>query len=110
MSATSASTLDGLARTSTRLFDDCLLPRETVKIRDEARLFAERVLAPRAAELNSAEESSAVFPATSRGRWPTPDCTRSRSARTSAADNCRAGVRWVPAVGPETLDHQRLCR
>ena len=62
MSATSVSTLDGLARTSTRLFDDCLPPRETVKIRDEARLFAERVLAPRAAELNSAEESSAVFP------------------------------------------------
>ena len=62
MSATSAPTLDGLARTSTRLFDDCLLPRETVKIRDEARLCAARVLAPRAAELNSAEESSAVFP------------------------------------------------
>jgi len=40
------STLDGLARTSARLFDDCLLPDETVKIRDEARLFAERVLAP----------------------------------------------------------------
>src|SRR5260370_8207334 len=62
MAATSTSTLDGLARTSARLFDDCLLPDETVKIRDEARLFAERVLAPRAAELNSAEESSAVFP------------------------------------------------
>src|SRR5260370_24562542 len=62
MAATSTSTLDGLARTSARLFDDCLLPDETVKIRDEARLFAERVLAPRAAELNSAEESSTVFP------------------------------------------------
>jgi alkylation response protein AidB-like acyl-CoA dehydrogenase len=62
LSATSASTLDGLTRTSTRLFDDCLLPAETVKIRDHARLFAERVLAPRAQELNSAEESSGVFP------------------------------------------------
>jgi Acyl-CoA dehydrogenase, N-terminal domain/Acyl-CoA dehydrogenase, middle domain len=62
MAATSTSTLDGLARTSGRLFDDCLLPPETVKIRDEARQFAERVLAPRASELNSAEESSAVFP------------------------------------------------
>src|SRR4029077_13881792 len=60
--STSTSTLDGLPRTSARLFDDCLLPDETVKIRDEARRFAERVLAPRAAELNSAEESSAVFP------------------------------------------------
>src|ERR1700740_3431753 len=62
MAATSTSTLDGLARTSGRLFDDCLLPPAPVKIRDEARQFAERVLAPRASELNSAEESSAVFP------------------------------------------------
>lgn len=62
MSATPASTLEGLSRTSTCLFDDCLLPAETIEIRDEARQFAERVLAPRAAELNSAEESSAVFP------------------------------------------------
>src|SRR6516165_12708806 len=62
MSDTPASTLDGLPRTSARLFDDCLLPAETLKIREEARQFADRVLAPRAAELNSAEESSAVFP------------------------------------------------
>ena len=62
MSATNPSTLEGLRRTSVRLFDDYLLPTETLKIREEARQFAERVLAPRAAELNSAEESSAVFP------------------------------------------------
>ena len=55
MSATNPSTLEGLRRTSVRLFDDYLLPTETLKIREEARQFAERVLAPRAAELNSAE-------------------------------------------------------
>jgi alkylation response protein AidB-like acyl-CoA dehydrogenase len=58
----STSSLDGLPRTSAQLYDDILLPAETVKIRHEARELAERVLAPRAAELNSAEESSAVFP------------------------------------------------
>lgn len=56
------SSLTGLPRTSDRLFDDLLLPDETVKIRAEVRDFAERVLAPRAAELNCAEESTAAFP------------------------------------------------
>lgn len=56
------SSLDGLPRTSDRLYDDLLLPDETVKIRAEVRAFAERVLAPRAAEHNNAEESKAVFP------------------------------------------------
>src|SRR6201997_330898 len=58
----SASTLDALCRTSDRLSDDLLLPEETVKIRTEARDFAVTMLAPRAAELNSAEESKAAFP------------------------------------------------
>jgi hypothetical protein len=35
MSAISASSLDGSARTSTQLSDDILLPAETVKIRTE---------------------------------------------------------------------------
>jgi hypothetical protein len=47
MSARPPSTLEGLSRTSARLFDDCLLPTETLKIRYEARQFAERLLAPR---------------------------------------------------------------
>src|SRR6201998_986652 len=62
MSATSASTLDSLSRTSDQLSDDRLVPQETVNIRAEARDFAATVLAPRAAELNSAEESKAAFP------------------------------------------------
>src|ERR1700739_2485810 len=62
MSATSASTLDSLSRTSDQLSDDLLVPQETVNIRAEARDFATTVLAPRAAELNSAEESKAAFP------------------------------------------------
>lgn len=62
VSSASKSSLDGLPRTSTRLHDDILLPTETVKVRSEAREFVEQVLAPRAAELNSAEESSAAFP------------------------------------------------
>ncbi len=56
------SSLDALTRTSDQLYDDLLLPDETVKIRAEAREFATTVLAPRAAELNSAEESKAAFP------------------------------------------------
>jgi alkylation response protein AidB-like acyl-CoA dehydrogenase len=56
------SSLDALTRTSDQLYDDLLLPDETVKIRVEARDFATTVLAPRAAELNSAEESTAAFP------------------------------------------------
>jgi alkylation response protein AidB-like acyl-CoA dehydrogenase len=56
------SSLDALSRTSDQLFDDLLLPDETVKIRAEARQFATTVLASRAAELNSAEESKAAFP------------------------------------------------
>ena len=62
VSSASKSSLDGLPRTSTRLHDDILLPTETVKVRGEAREFVEQVLAPQAAELNSAEESSAAFP------------------------------------------------
>src|ERR1700694_5397364 len=56
------SSLDSLSRTSDQLYDDLLLPDETVKIRAEVRDFATTVLAPRAAELNSAEESKAAFP------------------------------------------------
>jgi Acyl-CoA dehydrogenase, N-terminal domain len=56
------SSLDALPRTSDRLSDDLLLPEETVKIRSEVRDFATTVLAPRAAELNSAEESKGAFP------------------------------------------------
>ena len=62
MSPTTPSSLDGLPRTSDRLADDILLPQETVGIRSEAREFAQRVLAPHAAELNYATESSAMFP------------------------------------------------
>jgi hypothetical protein len=62
VSSASKSSLDGLPRTSTRLHDDILLPTETVKVRSEAREFVGQVLAPRAAEPNSAEESSAAFP------------------------------------------------
>lgn len=62
LSAMPRSSLDGLTRTSDQLSDDLLLPDETVAIRGEARDFAERVLRPRAAELNNATESSAVFP------------------------------------------------
>ncbi|MDZ4232305.1 MAG: acyl-CoA dehydrogenase family protein, partial [Dietzia sp.] len=57
-----SSSLDGLARTSERLYDDMLLPDETIAVRAEAREFAINVLAPRAAELNSAEESRDAFP------------------------------------------------
>src|ERR1700754_3621912 len=56
------SSLDALSRTSDQLYDDLYLPGETLKIRAEAREFATTVLAPRAAELNSAEESKAAFP------------------------------------------------
>lgn len=56
------SSLDGLPRTSDQLSDDFLLPAETHEVRTQAREFAERVLRPRADELNSAIESSAVFP------------------------------------------------
>jgi len=56
------STLDALSRTSDQVYDDLLLPEETVEIRADAREFAATVLAPRAAELNSAEESKAAFP------------------------------------------------
>lgn len=56
------SSLQGLPRISDRLYDDFLLPEETVKIRTEVRDFADRVLAPRAAELNCAEESKDAFP------------------------------------------------
>lgn len=57
-----SSSLDGLPRTSLDLSDDRLLPEETIKIRAEARAFAENVLRPRAAELNGALESKAAFP------------------------------------------------
>ncbi len=57
-----SSSLDGLPRTSDRLYDDLLLPDETIAVRAEARDFATRVLAPRSAELNCAEESRDVFP------------------------------------------------
>lgn len=57
-----ASTLTGLPRTSEHLFDDALLPAETIEIRSRAREFAETVLAPRAAELNTVEESAQAFP------------------------------------------------
>ena len=56
------SSLDALPRTSTDLADDLLLPEETVKIRAEAREFADSVLRPRSAELNDATESTAAFP------------------------------------------------
>lgn len=56
------SSLDALPRTSIELADDLLLPEETVKIRAEAREFADSVLRPRAAELNDATESTAAFP------------------------------------------------
>jgi alkylation response protein AidB-like acyl-CoA dehydrogenase len=62
MAETSKSSLEALPRIAPQLSDDILLPDETVKIRIEARAFAERVLAPVAADLNSAEESSAAFP------------------------------------------------
>lgn len=62
LSATTRSSLDGLPRTSEQLADDLLLPAETIAVRAEAREFAERVLRPRAAELNYATEASAVFP------------------------------------------------
>ena len=61
VSSASKSSLDGLPRTSTRLHDDILRPTETVKVRSETMEFVEQVLAPRAAELNSAEKSAA-FP------------------------------------------------
>lgn len=57
-----SSSLDGLSRTSPALSDDLLLPEETVGIRAEAREFAEKVLRPRATELNNATESTATFP------------------------------------------------
>jgi alkylation response protein AidB-like acyl-CoA dehydrogenase len=57
-----SSSLEGLSRTSTALSDDLLLPGEIVEIRAEAREFAERVLRPRATELNNATESKAAFP------------------------------------------------
>lgn len=50
-------------RSADTLFDDLLLPAETATIRAEAREVATTVLAPRAFELNSAEESKAAFPA-----------------------------------------------
>jgi alkylation response protein AidB-like acyl-CoA dehydrogenase len=62
MLSSSKSSVAGLPRISEHLYDDILLPAETIEVRDKAREFAEKALAPRAAELNSAEESSAVFP------------------------------------------------
>lgn len=59
---TSKSSLENLPRTTDALVDDLLLPEETRKVRAEAREFAEKVLRPRAAELNNATESSAAFP------------------------------------------------
>lgn len=56
------TSLEGLRRTSDTLYDDLMLPDETVEIRTEARIFAQRVLAPRAPELNNAEESRSAFP------------------------------------------------
>ena len=56
------SSLEDLPRVADRLSDDLLLPPETVKVRARAREFATSVLAPRAAELNNAEESRAAFP------------------------------------------------
>lgn len=56
------SSLDGLPRTSPALSDDLLLPDETIRVRAEAREFAETVLRPRADELNDATESRDAFP------------------------------------------------
>ncbi|GAA1909888.1 acyl-CoA dehydrogenase family protein [Williamsia serinedens] len=60
--AAARSTLEDLPRTADRLFDDSHLPAETIEIRSQARDFASSVLLPRAAELNSAEESLEAFP------------------------------------------------
>lgn len=60
---TAQSSLDGLPRIADGLSDDLLLPEETVSVRMQAREFADRVLRPRAAELNDATESAAAFPA-----------------------------------------------
>ena len=57
-----SSSLDDLSRISTALSDDLLLPPETVELRAEAREFAEKVLRPRATELNNATESKSAFP------------------------------------------------
>ncbi|MCD2114726.1 acyl-CoA dehydrogenase family protein [Rhodococcus rhodochrous] len=51
-----------LRRTADDLFDDFLLPPEIASLRREARDFADTVLAPRAVELNTAEESKHAFP------------------------------------------------
>ncbi|WP_067855122.1 acyl-CoA dehydrogenase family protein [Nocardia shimofusensis] len=63
MTTTDAGPVLGPPRTSNRLVNDLLLPQETIDVRDQARHFAETVLAPRAGELNSAEESAEAFPA-----------------------------------------------
>lgn len=50
-------------RRSDDLYDDILLPPDAIAVRAEARAFAQRVIAPRAVEFNTAEESKAIFPA-----------------------------------------------
>lgn len=50
-------------RIADSLWDDLLLPAAVLEVRAEARAVADGVLAPRAFELNGAEESKAVFPA-----------------------------------------------
>lgn len=49
-------------RMQDRLFHDLILPEETIAIRAKAREFAERVVAPRAYEIATAEESRESFP------------------------------------------------
>jgi alkylation response protein AidB-like acyl-CoA dehydrogenase len=62
LTSPSPSSLNDLPRTSPSLSDDLLLPDETVRVRAEAREFAETVLRPRADELNDATESREAFP------------------------------------------------
>ncbi|MFC9355189.1 acyl-CoA dehydrogenase family protein [Rhodococcus sp. NPDC057014] len=62
MSTATPVVLSSLRRTANDLFDDFLLPPEIVTLRAQVREFADTVLAPRAVELNTAEESKDVFP------------------------------------------------
>ena len=101
------SSLDALPRTSDRLCDDLLLPDETVKIRSEAREFATTVLAPRAADLNSAEESKAAFPhdilhaMAAAGLYTIPLRGRCRWARAAVPDvGGRDGARRAGVLHP----------
>lgn len=62
MSTASSIVSPPVRRTADDLFDDFLLPPEIVALRSEVREFADTVLAPRAVELNTADESKDVFP------------------------------------------------